>query len=111
KLHKGIDAVANRGIGAWRTRKLADLDALLAESEAVLAAADRWRGVRDGELVRELAKRKAAVRRAGPSGTAADVRREALAVLCEAAFRAVRLRPYAVQIAGVLALERGCLAE
>lgn len=94
-----------------RTKKIADLEELRVESEAVLATGERWRTVREEEFLRHSGKVRTAVRRAGLEETPVELRREALAVLCEAAYRKVRLRPYAEQVTGVLALERGCLAE
>ncbi len=111
KLHKGLDALANRGLGMVKTRKVSDLAELREESEAILGAGEPWRTVRVEELMRALEKMKWSIRRAGLEETPADLKRAALALLSEAAFRAVHLRPYAEQVMGVLALERGCLAE
>ena len=111
KLHKGLDAVLNRGIGLFRTRRIADLQQLRAEAEAVLALGTPLKVLREEEFLRHLHKVKMAVRREGLAVTSPDLRREALAVVCEAAFRTVRLRPYAEQIMGVLVLEQGALAE
>ena len=110
-LHKGLDAVSNRGIGLLKNRKLANLDELRTEAEAVLALGMPFRLMREEEFLRQVHKIKAAVRRAGLGSTSPELRRGALAVLCEAAFRTVRLRPYAEQIMGVLVLEQGALAE
>ena len=38
-------------------------------------------------------------------------RSQALAIVCEVAYRQIGLRPFAVQIAGALAIEDGCIAE
>ena len=38
-------------------------------------------------------------------------RNQALAIVCEVAYRQIGLRPFAVQIAGALAIEEGCIAE
>ena len=111
KLHQGLDAVSNRGIGFVKTRKLANLAELRAEAEVILALGSPWRMAREEDFLRHLMKVKTAVRREGLAGTSTGSRREALAVLCEAAYRTVRLRPYAEQIMGVLVLEQGALAE
>jgi preprotein translocase subunit SecA len=110
-LHKGLDAVAHRGLGALKTREVSDLAALRDESNAIIAAGEKWRTVRSEELVRHLATLRKSVRRQGLGGTGVEVRHTALAGLCEAAFRSVHLRAYPEQLMGVLALEKACLAE
>jgi preprotein translocase subunit SecA len=110
-LYKGLDALAQRGLGVIRTRRVSDIDGLRAESEGILALGERWRTARLDELVRHLASLRDDVRRDGRAGTSVEVRRKAIAGLCEAAFRTVHLRAYPEQVMGVLALENGCLAE
>ena len=110
-LLKGLDAMVNRAVGYFHTRKVDRLDELRAEAGAIVAAAERWRGIRTEELSRHIAQVSAAVRREGKAGTGGALRRDALAAISEAAFRTVHLRAFPEQLMGVLALEKGCLAE
>jgi preprotein translocase subunit SecA len=76
-----------------------------------MAAGEKWRGARMQRLSGDLIHLRAAVRRQGRACTTDALRLEALAALAEAAVRTVRLRAYPEQLMGVLAMERGCLAE
>jgi preprotein translocase subunit SecA len=111
KVYKGLDALANRFIGWRKTRRASRAESLREEADAIVAAGERWRTARMKEVAAELARQSAAVRREGKRATPTSLRRTALAILVEAAWRIVKLRAYPEQIMGVLALERRCLAE
>ena len=80
----------------------------LRRADAILDQANACRQLSDGKL-------RAAVESLGSrfrlGRDTADDRRQALALIAEAAARTVGLRPYREQIAGALALEAGCIAE
>jgi preprotein translocase subunit SecA len=111
KVHKGLDAVANRVAGFIETSRASRLDSLRAEADQTVAAWEKWRVARMEALAAHLVRLGATVRREGKAATPGALRCEALAAVAEAAWRTVRLRAYPEQLMGSLALERNCLAE
>ena len=108
KLPEGADALAHAVKG--RLRRLGHhARRLKAESLEVLVASDRFAALDDAVLAERLMSLRQAVRR-DPIGAGGD-RVNALAAIGEVAFRALGLRPYAVQFMGALALHEGWLAE
>lgn len=105
---KGLDAVVNGCIGAYR-RRGGVLRDLIGEAEAIDALAPEYRELGDFELHQRLLEYRRAFRRAGK--VPAAVLRQALAAIREGADRKVRMRPFVVQLTGALALHRGYLAE
>jgi len=85
-------------------------NALLREAERIDELAPSWRHVSDARLRERLAAYGMVFRRGGRCLTR-DIEHEALAGVCEAAERHLGMRPFVVQMAGALALRRGCLAE
>ena len=85
------------------------LDALLEEACDIDRLGTKWAHVSDSKLREQLGHYQSLFRRKKPGYEACL--HEALAALREAAKRRTGLRPFVVQLAGVLALHRGYLAE
>lgn len=113
KLHAGLDALAYGVQGWWhrRSRPQTKPDELLERSQAIHVAAGEWRTAREDELDRKIAALRERFRRRARQAVEPGLLDAASAVLCEVAYRTVRLRPFAEQIMGVLAIEAGCVAE
>jgi preprotein translocase subunit SecA len=107
-LPKGVDAWANRWIGAYRRRTgaLQRLRSDAAEAETL------WRGIKDEgdhRLRMRLQEQREIIRRGGRDAGPAIL--PALALVREAAHRQLGLLAFPEQLMGALALHRGCLAE
>jgi preprotein translocase subunit SecA len=105
---KGMDAWVHGLIGTYRRRPQI-LSGLLREAETIDAQADSWTHLNDHHLQERLADLSRTLRRTAKP--APETLHQALAALREAADRRLGLRPFTVQLAGVLALHRGYLAE
>jgi preprotein translocase subunit SecA len=105
---QGLDAVTNWCIGKYRRRQTR-LRQLTAQAERIDSLAGQFCNLADHALQAQLLACRDSFRREPRPGR--EVLEQALAVLREAAHRAVGLRPFPVQIVGVLALHQGCLAE
>jgi len=104
----GADGVVDACIGRYRRR--AKLRAALwCEAQAIDAKAEDWKFLSDEALKRHLAEFRERFRRQ-PRGVERWVP-DALAAIREAAERAMKLRPFPVQLMGALALHRGSVAE
>lgn len=109
KLPAQLDAVAHGLTGRWRRRKSVTRG-LLVEAAAVVALEGAMQDLSHAELHARLGTyRQALLRRKRGAWEACG--REALAALREAARRQTGLLAHCEQIAAVLALRRGCLAE
>lgn len=106
--HKGLDAVVDGFVGRYR-RRAKFAAALRAEAEAIDARQEDWKFLSDETLRRHLLEFRERFRRRGAAAEACLP--EALAAIREASDRAMKMRPFTVQIMGALALYRGCLAE
>ncbi len=107
-LHKGADAFVNSLIGRWR-RRAAQAKELEAEAALTDALAPPLRILATHSLHERLRDMRALVRRGRHRDP--EVMREALALVREAAHRAVGLEAFPVQLMGALAMHRGLLAE
>jgi len=99
---------ARRAVEGWARRRAFVRARLLREARRVRAGAETLRGLPDAELDARLARARERVRLGREAKTE---RRDRWALLVEAADRALGERPYAVQIAGAIALERGAAVE
>lgn len=107
-FHKGLDGVVHDWTGRWQ-RRGGVRHRLLADAEAADRLSTEWQSVTEQRLHERLLELRDLFRRGGRGVEQHIV--PALGVLREAAFRHLGLRPYVVQLAGALALHRGCLAE
>ncbi len=103
---EGIDAFGYTLSGKWKRRKKV-LRKLLKEAKEIDTLIDRT--LSDEELKRRVLKMKSHFRRRGKDDSA--YLHETLALLQEAAYRTLGLRPYPVQIAGALGLYSGLIVE
>src|SRR3954464_13020501 len=108
KLHKGLDAHVNSWIGRFE-RSARVLRQLQDESLKIEAQAATWRDLSDHRLRKRLLDFRTAFHRGGRNQKLLVI--DALAAIREVAERQVGLRPFPVQLAGALALNRGFLAE
>jgi len=107
-LPKGVDAWANRWIGAYR-RRTGALRLLRRQAEETESL---WRSLKDEtdhRLRVRLQEHRESIRRGGRSAETAVL--PALALIREAAHRQLGLLAFPEQLMGVLALHQGCLAE
>ena len=104
----GLDALVNSGIGKFRRRKKI-LETLKRDAFAVVRQEAEWVQLSDANLQKKLLEFREHFRRGGKS--AEKILLPALAAIREAADRKLGLRPFPVQLMGVLALHRGHLAE
>ena len=108
KLAKGLDAFVNSAVGAY-CRRNSILKRILSDGERISHEALALRPVSDKELGRRIKQMQARFRRR-KTGFAAVIP-DAMALIVEASHRTLGLRPFAVQVAGALALYNGYLAE
>jgi preprotein translocase subunit SecA len=106
--HAGLDALVDGFVGRYR-RRAKFAAALRAEAEAIDARQEDWKFLSDEALRRHLLEFREQFRRRGAAAEACLP--AALAAIREASDRAMKMRPFTVQIMGALALYRGCLAE
>ncbi len=107
-FHKGLDGVVHDWTGVWQRRGRRQRCLLTDAAEADRLSVE-WQSATEQKLHERLLELRDLFRRGGRGVEQLVV--PALAVLREAAFRHLGLRPYTVQLAGALALHRGCLAE
>ncbi len=106
RLHSGLEGWLWDIGGRWRRRsRLAD--ELLDEAEQVLENQARFEKESNRHLADLFLQLSGRFRR----GPAPEDIREALAAAAEVSRRTLYLEPYREQVAGALALDRGCLAE
>lgn len=108
KLHQGVDRVAHAIIGLVRRRK-AILRQMHLEAEGIAEQALSLKHVSDRRLRDRLEELQQLYRRQQQGRESAVP--EAFAIITEAAYRTLGLRPFPVQILGALAMHRGYLAE
>ncbi len=108
RLPTGLDARVNGAVGYFR-RRPGLLRDLLGRAEEVDGFAPQYKELTDHQLQERLLGFREQFRRGGSKVGA--VLHPALAAVREAADRKLGLRPFVVQLAGALALHRGCLAE
>jgi len=104
---RGLDAWAASAAGSAR-HALRSAGGFMARAERVVAMEHAWKDVSERRLDEAITDLRAVVRRG--RGDAATMDR-ALAVIREAAFRELGLRPFAVQVAGALVMAGGGIAE
>lgn len=107
-LLSGLDARLNAFVGSV-VHGPGMVGEFLAGAQEIDALAPSWKNLPDRHLRRKLMEFKEAFRRRRKNYE--TLIPPALAAIREAAARRVGLRPYAVQLAGALALYRGCVAE
>ncbi|MDA3903968.1 MAG: DEAD/DEAH box helicase [Desulfuromusa sp.] len=107
-LHKGLDRSIHQLLGRYRRRK-GLMQSWQKQAEEVLQQTSQLQKLSDQELKQQLMQLKKIYRRRkkGP----ADSPREAFALITEAAFRSMGMRPYEVQILAAIALLHGSLVE
>ncbi len=108
KLHKGLDRTVNSAVGCWR-RRTGILSGMLKEAEQIVENSLKLRHVSESRLRESLRRIQSCCRRQA-RGYEKNLP-EAFAVISEASYRMLGLRPYPVQILGAMALSRGYLAE
>jgi preprotein translocase subunit SecA len=107
ELPRGLDALWDAAIGAavhLKPRR----PGFLRRAERIVAREGTWRDAADSKL-REEAARLREIFRCGRDTP--DELDQAFVLLGEVASRETGLRPFAVQVAGALALEAGCVVE
>ncbi|MCC5833386.1 MAG: hypothetical protein JJU20_01520 [Opitutales bacterium] len=108
EVPKGLDAVVNKCIGSYRSRKCHSRE--LWEAAGRCEAAFREiRGIPEKELRAKIRHHQAHIRRLG--GRWKEGFDDALPVLVEAARRSFGLEAYRTQMMGAMALARGTLVE
>jgi len=108
ELPKGLDAVVDHGIGIYR-RRASLLKGLLTEAGKAVELSNALSRLTDARLKQSLAESRERVVRL--ANREPEVVVEALAAIRVAAHRTLGLEPFAVQLAGALAMQRGFLAE
>ena len=108
KLPEGLDGLAHRAQGLWRSRRRFR-DELWEKAGAIEKAAEELRSLPADDLHARLAEHAALVRRRGRRWR--DVYPEVLPAIVEATHRELGVRPYRVQIMGALGIAQGRLIE
>lgn len=108
KVTEGLDNAVDSVNGRLR-RRAAVLRSLMQDADAIDAMAPSWETLSDRHLQDKLVEFKDIFRRR-PRGWE-ETTFPALAAIREASARKLGMRPFVVQLAGALALLRGCLAE
>ena len=108
EVPRGLDAWVDGCVGMYR-RRASRVDALIEEALRTDALSASFKALKDGELKEALLGFRDAFRRGARIDD--ETLRRALAAVREAAARRLGLRPFVVQLAGTLALYRGCLVE
>jgi preprotein translocase subunit SecA len=104
---KGLDQLFG-GVVGWAKNKRRVLARLTAQAERIELLEPQVHDLGSQRFGEEVAASRDLARLGRLSGDALD---RALAIAREAAFRAVGLRPFKVQIAGALAMREGLIAE
>ncbi len=104
----GLDARVHHLAGTYR-RRASVTAKLIAEAEAIDAAAPLWKDKTDGALRASLAEFREVFRRNRPGCD--EQLPSAMAAIREVADRRLGLRSHVVQLAGALALYRGTVVE
>ncbi len=107
KLPGGLDSLAHRAQGRWRSRGRFRRECWQ-EAGRIEREAAELGNLSDADLQQRLALHRMEVRRSGGKPGVAEA---ALPIVCELAVRTLGLRPYRVQIMGALGLARGRLVE
>lgn len=107
EIPKGLDAALCRAVGRYRSRE-AVAKRILSQAEKVQAETAKWRDLGGDALKLALEGMRARFLR-GEKAEASVA--EGLALVAEAAFRSMGVRPYTVQLAGALAMHDGHIAE
>ncbi len=108
KMPQGLDALAHRAQGAWRSRGRFRHD-LWATAGRVEEAANALRSMGADDLHVLLAEHRNAVRRAGSRWQ--EIFPRVLPAIVEVTNRELGVRPYRVQIMGALGIANGRLVE
>lgn len=104
----GLDGLVDGIIGRYK-RRSSLLKHLAKEAEAIDQRDEDWKFLSDPALRKHILEFRDRFRRSGKDTE--ECLLDALAAVREAAQRVTGLRPYKVQLVGVLALNRGYLAE
>jgi len=107
QLYRGLDAWLFSLVN-WVNQGPGPVGEHLSRARLVDERAAAWKDLRERTLSARLLEFRQAFRRRRQTE---ELLLDALAAIREAAFRHLGLRPYPVQLAGALALYRGCLAE
>ncbi|MBF0589610.1 MAG: hypothetical protein HQL53_10830 [Magnetococcales bacterium] len=107
-LHQGVDGFLHRLMGRWQ-RRGGQVAGFMASASAIVARSEPLAEMAQPKFLEALREGALRLRREGHRDY--SVLEGALVLLCEAAWRSMSMRPYPVQLAGALALERGLLAE
>ena len=107
-LLAGLDRLSHQ-VQGWFRRRPAVCKSLIATAEEIRRNSLMHQSLSDEELTRQLQHMQQNFRRR--RGGYESHLKAALALISEAAFRSLQMRPYTVQIMGALLLNRGCLAE
>ena len=108
KLHQGLDRFTHALVGLSR-RRAAVLRQMQLEAEQIAEQSLTFKHVSDRRLHDRLEEFQQLYRRQKPGCEA--VLPEAFAIITEAAYRTLGLRPFPVQILGGMAMHKGYLAE
>lgn len=108
KLPEGLDALAHRAQGRWRSRRRFR-EELWDQAGVIEQAAEELRSLPADDLHARLAEHAALVRRRGRRWR--EVYPEVLPAIVEATHRELGVRPYRVQIMGALGIAQGRLIE
>ncbi|MBS0631464.1 MAG: hypothetical protein JSS11_06090 [Verrucomicrobia bacterium] len=108
KMPEGLDALAHRAQGAWRSRVRFRRE-LWATAGRVEAEAETLRSLSADDLHALLAEHRRTIRRAGRKWR--EVFPAVLPAIVEITWRELGVRPYRVQIMGALGIANGRLVE
>lgn len=106
-LPRGLDAMWHAGVG-WVNRRIPRYQRFIRQANKILSLEKQYSTVTDSKL-REIAGELREIFRRHRDQSS-DLER-AFALVREVAFRQIGEKPFAVQVAGALALDSGCVAE
>jgi len=106
-LPRGLDAAWDRGTGLLK-RAMPRQTLFLSRARKILALEKRFSSMDSAKLAAAAAQLRELFHRGRETDSDVD---RAFALVREVAFREIGERPFAVQVAGALALESGCVAE
>jgi preprotein translocase subunit SecA len=104
---KGLDAFANR-VRGYLDNKLPRKSYYLFKARRLMKQAGKVAELTEEEMELEINDFKALAARGKLTGSSF---KRAVAVVCEASFRSMKMHPYKVQVAAALSLQSGCIAE
>lgn len=110
ELPRGLDAVVDQWVGAWRRNHARGGD-LVAEALKIDALAPEYAALSQTALKERLSTHRQQLQRRTHEGGNVDALHYALAAIRETASRTLGLTPFVVQLAGALGLYRSNLVE